>query len=1111
MAHAFVAGEEVPLKEGWLVKQGGRYKSWKRRYFILKPDALLYFKSNLKLKDTPLGRIPLSTILRVESVAGETVAKSKKNTPFFKIVITGTRGYYLIEGETISQVNEWIAAIKKAIVQTGRVSVLATSHMSSEEVSTEEVDDEIESPRGQQKAGGGQAPQNRVDILADAMDALETEEKKEREVQMKKRGMTLVPMIQRVNTDGGAEEEEAEGDESVEVNSRELYYAVANGNQSATKALLGLNSDSNWRNPAEANRTCLHVAAASGDTAIFELIVKQTKWVDSYDTLGWSPLHIAAYHGHAAIIKLWFEHMNNTDLSEKDKEKHTPFYLAVLGGHTECASLILERLIQNSPNDGSLKVLSAALHGETDKIATTIMSGGSISVTGECGLTALHLAASSGKSECVGQLLKLGADVNCVDLLSKSPLHHAACRGDIPTVSILLEHGAKVDAHDNRLKTPLHLAAGRGHTGCVAKLIEKGANTQAVDESNFAPIHVAATHGKKAIIELLLSKTPGINVNVTAVERISPVLLAAHGGHPPCVKLLHEHGADLNLAMDGGRTPLHEAVINGDKETMSTLIDLGAQLDLADEEGNTPLHLAVSNEKIEAVAYLIERGANVDRQNQAGTTPLRLAVQHFKSDILNLLLEAGADIHICVDSTSLLHEAAELGFFFGVRMLVERGAKPDVLDKNNWTPLMKAASNNHLSIVTYLIAKGAQVNHKATNGWAAIHGAAALNRIETLRLLLEKGASVTTADDDGMTPLHHAGINGAKECLLLLLEHGAPINAQDNHKHTPIQKAAVNNQSGCVAMLIAHGAAIDKASEECIKTLMKTIAGEPAGRTEVEELNAKIKELQAKLAAYESSSSSHSKEKHSRSKKEDRKVSHSKDKHHSRSKKESSASRTKREDKDEKKKDGSTTETSTPPATSVSALAVASAASPVQSSGPDSQETPSSSSTSPSSEAPQPATVSTPAEPASEDSKASSEPEKSKAPAEANPDDKESQASVAKHYIQRAQSILSKDEYKQFQSLLKDYKNRKITIDILIQQIKTLFSGPEKSVLLAGFVTFIPPKFRQRYRDELSAIEQQQQQEQQAASSSSSSETPSTEASSAAAPADSPRDRKSVV
>ena len=50
-----------PDKEGWLWKQGGRYKSWKRRWFILNDNCLYYFEFTTDKE--PRGIIPLENIM----------------------------------------------------------------------------------------------------------------------------------------------------------------------------------------------------------------------------------------------------------------------------------------------------------------------------------------------------------------------------------------------------------------------------------------------------------------------------------------------------------------------------------------------------------------------------------------------------------------------------------------------------------------------------------------------------------------------------------------------------------------------------------------------------------------------------------------------------------------------------------------------------------------------------------------------------------------------------------------------------------------------------------------------------------------------------------------
>ena len=55
-----------PDREGWLWKQGGRYKSWKRRWFILNDNCLYYFEFTTDKE--PRGIIPLENI-RVREVS----------------------------------------------------------------------------------------------------------------------------------------------------------------------------------------------------------------------------------------------------------------------------------------------------------------------------------------------------------------------------------------------------------------------------------------------------------------------------------------------------------------------------------------------------------------------------------------------------------------------------------------------------------------------------------------------------------------------------------------------------------------------------------------------------------------------------------------------------------------------------------------------------------------------------------------------------------------------------------------------------------------------------------------------------------------------------------
>merc|ERR1712212_278482 len=54
-----------PEKEGWLLKQGGSWKNWKRRWFVLSDRCLYYFQHTAE--KLPKGMIPLENV-KVQSI-----------------------------------------------------------------------------------------------------------------------------------------------------------------------------------------------------------------------------------------------------------------------------------------------------------------------------------------------------------------------------------------------------------------------------------------------------------------------------------------------------------------------------------------------------------------------------------------------------------------------------------------------------------------------------------------------------------------------------------------------------------------------------------------------------------------------------------------------------------------------------------------------------------------------------------------------------------------------------------------------------------------------------------------------------------------------------------
>lgn len=93
-------------------------------------------------------------------------------------------------------------------------------------------------------------------------------------------------------------------------------------------------------------------------------------------------------------------------------------------------------------------------------------------------------------------------------------------------------------------------------------------------------------------------------------DRQEALALAAINRQPKAVRLALAAGADPNRFMPIHKhsTPLHQAALNGDLETMTLLMDAGARLDAVDTMWNgTPMGWAMHGEQPEAQALLRTR------------------------------------------------------------------------------------------------------------------------------------------------------------------------------------------------------------------------------------------------------------------------------------------------------------------------------------------------------------------------------------------------------------------------------------------------------------------------------------------------------------------------
>jgi len=105
-----------------------------------------------------------------------------------------------------------------------------------------------------------------------------------------------------------------------------------------------------------------------------------------------------------------------------------------------------------------------------------------------------------------------------------------------------------------------------------------------------------------------------------------------------------------------------------------------------------------------------------------------------------------------------------------VRLLLRRGANPNIGNKDNLTPLQSAAHHGNIAIVRMLLKAGAKVNSADLRyGYTALASATQNGHIEVVRELLIAGADPKLRLNNGWTVAELARQKGWHQIEQLLL------------------------------------------------------------------------------------------------------------------------------------------------------------------------------------------------------------------------------------------------------------------------------------------------------------------------------------------------------
>lgn len=383
-------------------------------------------------------------------------------------------------------------------------------------------------------------------------------------------------------------------------------------------------------------------------------------------------------------------------------------------------------------------------------------------------------------------------------------------------IELLIKNGVPVTKIDEQTPSPLETAIA-GSSPEIVDVIARA--EEKIDPTATGALlfrEIQLQDPKPKIVESLASP---ITVKVSDSAGMTPLHKAVSVPSPnlQIVQTLTKKGAPLKAKDVLGRTPLHSALqsIPGLRRVKLTkvgltivkhLVDLGSPLKAKDKEGKTPLDMAIELQNTNAIKTIEE--AKKKEESEGATKKLLKAIHTDKPDLE--LIEKLADKTTVNGKgkgapifTAIAFSTVEV-----VKILIKKGADPDVTDSYGWTPLIRAIerSSPNLAMIN-LLAKKSDVNKPDRYGDTPLSTAVKAKNIDIIKILLTNKALDVNKSKAGVTPLHVAIENGNTEIIKILLENGAKLDLPT--KEPFLHKAIETGNAEIIEFLIREGAPVN--------------------------------------------------------------------------------------------------------------------------------------------------------------------------------------------------------------------------------------------------------------------------------------------------------------
>ncbi|XP_073029885.1 potassium channel AKT2/3-like [Primulina eburnea] len=290
------------------------------------------------------------------------------------------------------------------------------------------------------------------------------------------------------------------------------------------------------------------------------------------------------------------------------------------------------------------------------------------------------------------------------------------------------------------------------------------------------------TYRTKTISQLLSLKTSSLTEAVKTREKDYVIMVKNFLQHHKMLEDLHIRDSFLEDVEDNGDS---NASINllgvastGNALFLDELLDSGFDPDVGDVHGRTPLHIAASNGQKDCVLVLLKHACSLHLKDSKGNTALWDAIAAKRHSIFDILYSWASISNLYV-AGDLLCTAAKRNNVIVIKDLLEHGFHVNSKNSSGKTPIQVANIENHVEMMKFLLINGAEADEIVKNKFYPLNSNRILQELDVGHRVVMPKTSKRAVVSSGGNEQRCNGETSESQCSWrIIIYRGNPENCR---------------------------------------------------------------------------------------------------------------------------------------------------------------------------------------------------------------------------------------------------------------------------------------------------------------------------------------------